>query len=179
MGRPSQIGLPKRRCSARTASGRPCQNWARAGHDTCRSHAVGEKVGRPSSLTPEIQKTIVAAIRAGSYNEAACRAVGISETSFYRWMEVGEADRERGVESAYADFWEAVTRASAQAEVHAVGLIRQAMPDDWRAAAHYLERRFPRRWGRRDSVELGGELAIRSFSEIAKAAEEFLAEEVG
>ena len=35
-------------------------------------------------------------------------------------------------------------------------MIRRAMSDDWRAAAFYLERTDPKRWGRRTSHELQG-----------------------
>ncbi len=42
----------------------------------------------------------------------------------------------------------AIERSLAQAEVHAVLEIRKAGAKNWQAAAWYLERRWPERWGR-------------------------------
>ncbi len=47
----------------------------------------------------------------------------------------------------------ATTRAEAEAELYAVGVIRDAMAHDWRAAVAYLERRHPEGWRRRERVE--------------------------
>jgi transposase-like protein len=108
--------------------------------------------GRPTKLTPEVKERIVRAIRAGNYGEVAARAAGISRSTYYRWMERG-----REGEAIYCDFADAVSGAEADAEVEAVARIRQAMPDDWRACAHYLERRHPDRWRRRETREHTGE----------------------
>lgn len=109
-------------------------------------------MARPTKLTPEIRQRIVAAIRAGNYAEPAARSAGISAATYYRWLRRGERES-RGI---YSDFREEVRRAESEAEVHAVAVIRRAMPDDWRAAAHYLERRYPDRWRRRESLEHQG-----------------------
>lgn len=109
-------------------------------------------VARPSKLTGEARDRIVAAIRAGNYAEPACRSAGISAATYYRWMARGEQE-EAG---SYAEFREAVLLAEAEAEVHAVAVMRRAMPQDWRAAITYLERRYPARWRRRQLTELTG-----------------------
>src|SRR4051812_2957708 len=96
-------------------------------------------MARPTKLTPVVQEKIVQAIRAGNYAEISARAAGISPSSFYRWLERGE----REPDSLYARFAEAVRLAEAEAEVHAVALLRRAMPNDWRAALAYLQRRHP------------------------------------
>jgi len=41
--------------------------------------------------------------------------------------------------------------------VRAVAIIQKKMPDDWRAALSYLERKHPKRWGRRVDVTSGDE----------------------
>ena len=109
-------------------------------------------MARPTKLTPEARQRIVAAIRAGNYAEPAARSAGISAATYYRWLKRGE----REPRGTYHDFCEEVRRAESDAEVHAVAVIRKAMPGDWRAAAHYLERRYPDRWRRRDSLEHEG-----------------------
>jgi len=110
-------------------------------------------MGRPTKLTPTSHDRIVQALRAGNYREPAARAAGIAPSTFYAWLERGAAERP---DSPYARFAEAVQRAEAEAEVFAVAVIRQAMPEDWRAAVSHLERRHPGRWRRRNSTELTG-----------------------
>ena len=47
------------------------------------------------------------------------------------------------------DFLNAVTRASADAEVETVDMVRKSISDDWRAGAWFLEHRYPDKWGKR------------------------------
>jgi hypothetical protein len=112
-------------------------------------------MGRATKLTPEVGERIAKAIRAGNYFEAAARASGISPSTFYRWLELGAQDSE----GIYRQFREQIKRAEAESEVHAVALIRKAMPGDWRAALALLERRHPERWRRRQTTELTGDAA--------------------
>jgi hypothetical protein len=57
----------------------------------------------------------------------------------------------------YVDFVEAVEKARAQSEMRNVGLIQKAAVDGtWQASAWWLERSFPKRWGRSDRVEHTG-----------------------
>ena len=109
-------------------------------------------MARPSKLTPVVRERIVQAIRAGNYAESAARAAGIAASTYYRWMERGE----RESAGAFREFAEAVRLAEAEAEVHAVAIIRRAMGEDWRAALAYLERRYPGRWRRHTSTEVTG-----------------------
>lgn len=109
-------------------------------------------MGRPTKLTPQTTERIVQAIKAGNYAEPACRSAGISPSSYYRWLERGEHEPD----GIYHDFAAAIRQAEADAEVHAVALLRRAMPNDWRAALAYLERRYPNRWRRHTTTELSG-----------------------
>jgi hypothetical protein len=109
-------------------------------------------MARPTKLTSDLSDQVVLAMRAGNYAEAACQSVGIGTSTYYRWMARGA--QEPG--SDFAAFRDAVLRAEAEAEVHAVAILRRAMPDDWRAAIAYLERRHPSRWRSRHQTELVG-----------------------
>ena len=40
-------------------------------------------------------------------------------------------------------------------------MIRQAMPDDLRAAVALLERRHPDRWGRKERIEHAGQVSMQ------------------
>jgi len=103
-------------------------------------------VGRPSKLTPEAQERVVQAIRAGNYAEVAAGYAGIHRATYYTWMKKG-AEQDEGI---YSEFHDAVKGASDSAETRAVAIIQKAMPDTWQAAAWYLERRAPGRWGRHE-----------------------------
>ncbi len=114
-------------------------------------------MGRPSKLTPETQKKLVEAISAGNFYETACTHAGIEYQTFRNWMKAGE----QATNGRFFDFFEAITRAEAEAEMRAVEMIRQAMPDDWRAAVALLERRHPDRWGRKERIEHAGQVSMQ------------------
>ncbi len=117
-------------------------------------------MGRKALLIkrPELFDNLVNGIAEGHYARAVCKANGITEAIYYKWLEIGRNEKERmertGDEKPlpdkkiYFDFFEAITRAEGQGEIRAVKALRNAFDEDWRAAAHYLERRFVNRWGR-------------------------------
>jgi hypothetical protein len=140
-------------CTATTAKGQPCKARVMRGRTVCKAHTGDPDIGQRTALTRQVHDQIIRALSAGSYAEDAARAAGVSPTSYFAWMERGEADRESGTDTPFAQFAEAATRAKSEARVAAVAYIRRAMPDDWRAAAWYLERTRPQEWGRRDRVD--------------------------
>lgn len=100
-------------------------------------------MGRKCKLTPEVQQRVVECLGLGSNRANAAAAAGVGETTFYRWMERGEASS-KGI---FREFWEAVRAAELDAELTALRHWHTAMPNDWRACKEFLERRFPKRWG--------------------------------
>lgn len=123
--------------------------------------------GRPSKLTAKVRNHLVEAIEAGNYVETAVRACGIGTSTYYRWMETGEADLAHDKDSIYRELWEAVKKAEATAEEKALKQIRSAAPEHWQAAAWYLERKFPNRWGRKERVEHTGKDGEAIQAEVA------------
>lgn len=108
-----------------------------------------------TKLTPEVQDRIVAALRAGNYQETAAAYAGISAKTFYEWLNRGESDEPK--EEAFRNFREAVEKAKADAEVRDIALIDKAAHDgSWQAAAWKLERKFPQKWGRVNRTEISG-----------------------
>lgn len=107
-------------------------------------------MARPTKLTPERQQRIIDALLAGNYFETSCRYAGIHPATAYGWMAKGE----RQPTGPYREFFEAIKRAEAQAEVLAVAEVRKAWSDSWQAAMTWLERKFADRWGRRDRIQL-------------------------
>ena len=110
-------------------------------------------MARPTKLTPKVREHIVESIRAGAYAEQAAHAAGIAPSTYYDWLRRGEAG-----ERPFSEFSDALRAGEAEAEVAAVTVIRDAaQAGDWRAAAHYLDRRHPERWGRRHHVDQAAE----------------------
>ena len=115
-------------------------------------------MGRPSKLTPAVHDIIVQALASGCYRETAATCAGIAVSTFYNWMERGEADIEHGKKTPYMELVEAINKAEAQAELDALEMIRKAAPKNWNAAAWMLERKNPAKWGRRTAVEHSGSI---------------------
>jgi hypothetical protein len=107
-------------------------------------HPTGQ-LAKPTVLTPRVQATIVAALARGSYLDSACRGAGIAPGTYHYWARrVRDGDpTARG----FVEFFAAVEKASAVAEVEALRLLQAGSPD-WLAQAWFLSRRFPERWGR-------------------------------
>ena len=133
--------------------------------------------GRQTKLTPDLVGKVCNAIRAGNYAKVACAMAGISEAIYYRWLQEGKKDGAKGI---YLEFVESIERAEAEAEVHAVALIKQAANNgSLRASQWYLERKHSDRWGRKDMIkqEITGANGANIFvtiDEAKKAVLDFL-----
>jgi ribosomal protein L22 len=105
-------------------------------------------------LNKKTTDKIVDAIKKGAYQDAAARNAGVNPSTFYRWMDKGS--KEDGAEE-YKEFYEAIENAKANAEVDAVMIINRAAVDgSWQAAAWWLERTRPKKFGRFDRNEVSG-----------------------
>lgn len=138
--------------------------------------------GRTLRLTKDLQDRLVAIIGRGNYATTACAACGVSETTFYRWMELGDDHlelrngRKVMVKAAppYREFREAVEKAKANAQMLHMEAIRNAafktidvvdpqtgqrrvevQVGNWTAAAWFLERTAPHQYSRREVVHQG------------------------
>lgn len=103
-----------------------------------------------STYTPAIAAKLVELISAGMSRERACRAIGVGARTLRDWL-----TRERRGDATYGnDLGERLQQAEAKAEGDALDQIRAAARDGaWQAAAWYLERRYPDRYGRREPRE--------------------------
>ncbi len=108
-------------------------------------------MSRSRSPAPERVRTLLEALRAGSFIWTACRAAGISQSTLRRWLERGRSKDER--DAPYRAFRRDYRAAMAEAEIEALQTIRRAgsegIAGSWQASAWLLERRFPIRWQRR------------------------------
>lgn len=116
---------------------------------------------RNTKLAPWVQSAITDMIRNGAYVQVACAACGISESTYYRWMNDSRP--------LYQAFQEAVKKAQAEAEVRAVRIIGEAALKNWTAAAWWLERRYPGRWARQERVSV--DMSHMTDSELNAAIE--------
>jgi hypothetical protein len=88
---------------------------------------------------------LIEALRAGAYRIDACRAAGIHYNTLLAWEKKGEA-QEKG---EFSEFLDALRHAEAEAIITNVEVITRAAQDgDWRAAAWFLEHKYPDKWAR-------------------------------
>lgn len=107
-------------------------------------------MARPTKLTKELTDRIVLAIKAGNYAKIAAAMVGISEATYYSWLEQA---KQPDATPELLEFLESVERAEAEAEISAVARIKQASDNGtWQAASWLLERKHGERWGRNDKI---------------------------
>ncbi len=121
---------------------------------------MAAKRGRPSKFTPERKNRILSLINAGNYLDTACQAAGVTYATYREWVKRGQKEYDRLEESSrakpresekdYLDFFEAVQKAEATAEARNLTIINKAAEKNWQAAAWFLERKAPDRWGRKD-----------------------------
>lgn len=111
-------------------------------------------MARPTKLTKARHDAIVKAIEQGNFAQVAAAANSITEQTYYNWLNRGQVDIEAGTSSIYARFFEAVKEAEAQAEIRQMAELQR--DDKWQRRAWWLERRFPKRWGQKQSLEVSG-----------------------
>ena len=83
-------------------------------------------MGRPSKLTPERQEAILGFIRAGVPNVRAAQLSGISERTFYNWLERAEPEEGEEPEKEYLQFLQAIKEAESGFIESNLGVIRRA-----------------------------------------------------
>jgi hypothetical protein len=138
------------KCTAKTKAGKRCRRRPTPGGNRCAAHDDDRQL---DGLTPEVQESVCQALRAGAHMEQAATYAGVHRATVYRWLARGEAD---DAPQRFRDFAAAVREAEAGFEIASLALIARAGDEDWRARAWLVERRHPRRWGRRKALELSG-----------------------
>lgn len=158
-----------------------CYDQAMGAQPTTQPPARGR--GQPSKLTPDVQARIVAAVRAGNFLDVAARYAGVTYRTFRNWMVRGEQEeqrltdphaRPRESEALYLHFFQEISQAEAEAEMAAVAYWQTAIPNNWQAAAAFVQARWRRRWAQQQGL-LNLQLNLSS-DELARLADEELAE---
>jgi hypothetical protein len=126
-------------------------------------------MGRPTSLTPEVQATIVEAIGKGLYRETAAQLAGVTYRTLRNWEERGDAG-----EAPYAEFFQLLKKAEAAAECDIIAGVRMGC-EGWQSKAWIAERRWPSRWSGRVRLTVNEELSAVLDKIRAKLDEETFA----
>ncbi|MFN7990026.1 MAG: hypothetical protein U0529_21315 [Thermoanaerobaculia bacterium] len=124
-------------------------------------------MGRPSLLTPERHKAIVAAIRAGAYDWVAAQANGVDRNTFMAWMRRGERERT----GKYLSFRKDVLTARAQARLSAEIEVRKDLPFNWLRFGPGREREDEPGWTESREVKHSGSVDVLHSSEWGRLAE--------
>lgn len=90
-------------------------------------------------------RRLVEAVLNGASRGAARKAAGIAATTFYDWLAKGKA----ASSGPYYEMRLALQNADAEVEERMVQCVLDSAPEDWRAAAWWLERCRPKRYNRR------------------------------
>lgn len=117
--------------------------------------------GRPPKIDPVAVQKICEALSIGSYIESAAAYGGITKVTLYAWLKAGNRQK-RG---KYREFLNAVEKAMETGELmHVQNVVRAGTGDekmglnpDWKASAWMLERKFPKKWGRKEIVRTESE----------------------
>ncbi len=118
-------------------------------------------------MDQKIAKDITALIEAGHFAVVAAVASGISESTFYRWMERGREAKS----GQYREFWELVGKAKALAETRYLEVVRLVSNDErhknrLKAATWWLERRHAGKYSPKYILEHQGEISVRRAEDL-------------
>lgn len=143
------------------------------------------RMGRPSSLTPEVQARICKGLRLGLKHDLAAQYGGIERTTFYRWMNEGRDEKT----PAKRDFYHAVKSAESEHAAQSMALILRAaqgqrvecehcggVSEDaqWAAAAWMMERRHGYTRTQKVEVEVDAHLQVSSDLDMSRLTDEEL-----
>ena len=108
-----------------------------------------------TKLNPTIKKQIGDNITLGMPLKFAAEAAGISEVTFYNWMNRGESESK----GQFFEFHEYIKECQSKAvQLHLKLITKAATEGAWQASAWILERRHPEEFGRREKIEMDANL---------------------
>lgn len=107
-------------------------------------YANGKAVKGPGkpSLYLEKKDLIIQVIAEGNYQVTAAQVAGVCPQTISEWKIL------------HPEFAEAIKAAEAQAEREALSMVRAHSAANWQAAAWYLERKFPEKFGKVDRLQI-------------------------
>jgi len=117
--------------------------------------------------TPELGEKLLDAIRNSATLRDAWEYVGISHATYYYWKETKPEFAE--------SLKKAIKVGESNLENYAVSCIQRAMEKSWQAAAWWLERTKPDKYGKRDNfnIENGNSPINIKFETIGKSTTDY------
>jgi len=127
-------------------------------------------MGRNTLLTEDTKNIILDYISKGNYIKTACLAAGVSEATFYSWVQ--RAENPANGNKIYLEFLEELKKARQKNISQRVAKIQDAgeKPQNWMANAWLLERMIPGEYGRRIELEVGPSKVLMALQEQAQKA---------
>ena len=112
-------------------------------------------MARPSKFSPETARIICQGIESGLSYDQAATAAGITYSTFIKWKQKGESE-EKGI---LFQFLQDIKKAEDCSKQVLLSRIKDAGKDPryWQANAWILERRFPKEFGKSETVKHTGE----------------------
>lgn len=107
----------------------------------------GNKIGRPTKLTPKIKEKFLSLIKIGTTLESACKCCDLDYSTVRIWIQRGRDEHPtRPCSPEYVDFVKDYDRVIGESEAILVGKIQKASDKDWKAAAFILKCRHQQAW---------------------------------
>ena len=106
-------------------------------------------MGRKTKLQDDIQKRLLSAIEKGLSIIDSCEYAGISEKTYYNWLNKDiETIKDAGEQKKFIQFLQNIKKAQSECQMYCLDFIMK--DKSWQSKAWVLERRFPDRWAKKD-----------------------------
>ena len=97
-------------------------------------------MARKTKLNDDLVKIFTTAIEVGMTNVLACKYAGITESTFYSWLDRGRKEKE----GVYVEFLQSIKKAESKHALINLAIVQKAAKTgSWHAACWLLERRHP------------------------------------
>ena len=106
-------------------------------------------MGRKTLLYSKSKDRLLDAITKGLTINDACEYAGISEQTYYNWLnkDVSSIKNEED-KKKYLEFLESLKKAQSECQMYCLDFLMK--DKSWQSKAWVLERRFPDRWAKKD-----------------------------
>ena len=120
--------------------------------------------GNRSKLTKDVIKDVARMARGGLRNTDICKALGIHQSTFYKWLQ----EPRSGLE---VELFESLEKARAERKAFMLQTITKAAQDGtWTAAAWWLERVYPEEFAKPDRYhDAGMQEAVQAVRELTES----------
>jgi hypothetical protein len=132
------------------------------GHKRDDRHTMRSDNGGSTFLTPDLANSIIADISSRKvFDSEIAIANGISPKTLHTWLKRGLEENAR---EPYKTFAERYVKEHIEEEGRALEMVYLAAKKDWKAAAWYLEKKYPKRYG--NLVPASGPAGAVDFNQI-------------